>query len=681
MKTSATFTSLVLGASAAVTPRSPEPITLETRSSLNSRVANVHLKFAEPISGLVTYTYSECGSEFGQHDHVVARTSDHSNDRLVWVMPAGVAPGGCLSAWSEAGVLLGRSAEQAIDHSNSYRVKRDLAAKAKRDGIAMPDVPNIDMMGPWFDGVAALDGKSIGAVNSNIKNKKIGILGAGMSGLMTYLVLHQAGFKNIEILEAAQRLGGRVHTEYLTGGPFDYSYQEMGPMRFPYQVVYNNITHNITDHQLVFQLATELNTLNNHNKNWSVDFIPWYQSNKNGLVYKNGFKLPSGLPPTVAQIAANASLGVSTVYDEATLEVETKVEDITSNSTFLAEIADNMFKAHSDFVANGLGGKPGDQWSEFAYMANYLGATLNSTDMLNGGSSSFWDSFYEGMYFSASTWKTIDGGLSRLPGAFHPLVDKVVRMNRRVEAVENKNGQVNVKWREHAGEVSAKTSTYDYAVVAVPFSIVKRWRLPKMETSMKNAITKLNYNSACKVALEFSHRFWEHYENPIYGGCSTTSDIPGVGTICYPSYNINGTGPASMLASYISGTQYGLSWAAAPEVEHVNAIKEAIFEIHGDVARKSYTGKYNRRCWANDEYQAGSWASPTVGQHETYIPEYFKTHNNLIFVGEHTSYTHAWIASALEAGVRGSVQLMLELGLVDEAKAATEKWMARWIEV
>jgi hypothetical protein len=31
----------------------------------------------------------------------------------------------------------------------------------------------------------------------------------------------------------------------------------------------------------------------------------------------------------------------------------------------------------------------------------------------------------------------------------------------------------------------------------------------------------------------------------------------------------------------------------------------------------------------------------------------------MIFVGEHTSYTHAWIASAIESGVRGSVQLLL----------------------
>ena len=73
----------------------------------------------------------------------------------------------------------------------------------------------------------------------------------------------------------------------------------------------------------------------------------------------------------------------------------------------------------------------------------------------------------------------------------------------------------------------------------------------------------------------------------------------------------------------------------------------------------------------------------------------------MIFVGEHASITHSWIASALESGIRGSVQLLLgrlktnaisprskpmlrrtsELGLVDEAKEVVDKWLARWIRV
>lgn len=116
----------------------------------------------------------------------------------------------------------------------------------------MNNETGIDTWGPWFDGVELLQSKNLSAVDvESAKSKEIAIVGAGMSGLMTYLVLHQAGMTNVSILEASQRLGGRVHTAYLSGGPFDYSYQEMGPMRFPETVEYSNQTYNITDHQLV----------------------------------------------------------------------------------------------------------------------------------------------------------------------------------------------------------------------------------------------------------------------------------------------------------------------------------------------------------------------------------------------------------------------------------------------
>ena len=86
-----------------------------------------------------------------------------------------------------------------------------------------------------------------------------------------------------------------------------------------------------------------------------------------------------------------------------------------------------------------------------------------------------------------------------------------------------------------------------------------------------------------------------------------------------------------MLASYISGPDWGERWLATPEKEHVQYILDAMVEIHGEVARKQYTGKYNRLCWALDPLESASWASPTVGQHELYMPEYFKTHNNVSF--------------------------------------------------
>lgn len=131
-----------------------------------------------------------------------------------------------------------------------------------------------------------------------------------------------------------------------------------------------------------------------------------------------------------------------------------------------------------------------------------------------------------------------------------------------------------------------------------------------------------------QVALQFQTRFWEHFALPIFGGCSTTTDIPGIGQICYPSYKLNSTGPGVMLASY-TNDDFGLRFASLTEEEHVQYVLNAMIEIHGDVARDQYTGKYNRRCWVLDPLESASWASPSIGMHELYIPAYFKTENNV----------------------------------------------------
>ena len=106
-------------------------------------------------------------------------------------------------------------------------------------------------------------------------------------------------------------------------------------------------------------------------------------------------------------------------------------------------------------------------------------------------------------------------------------------------------------------------------------------------------------------------------------------------------------------------------------------MQRATVEVHGDIAATEYTGSCARKIWARDEFRAGDGA----GQEAWYLPAYFRTELKTIFVGEHATYTHAWIWSALELAVRGTTQLLLEMGLVDEARQMTETGMARWIQV
>ena len=83
-----------------------------------------------------------------------------------------------------------------------------------------------------------------------------------------------------------------------------------------------------------------------------------------------------------------------------------------------------------------------------------------------------------------------------------------------------------------------------------------------------------------------------------------------------------------MLASY-TGADFGIRFASLPELEHVQYVLNAMIEIHGEVARDQYTGRYNRRCWALDPLESASWASPSIGMHKLYIPEYFKIQSNV----------------------------------------------------
>ncbi|KAJ4153802.1 hypothetical protein LMH87_010274 [Akanthomyces muscarius] len=568
----------------------------------------------------------------------------------------------------------------AISQANGTQAVRNESSAS----ISMTEANGFDPLGVWYAGVEALSQKEPSTTDVKAaKHKNIGIVGAGMSGMMTYLVLHEAGFDNLTILEAADRLGGRVHTSYLTGGPSDYSYQELGAMRLPVDYIDNSgNSHKISDTKLVLFLIDEMNKRNKGDAKLKVDLIPWIDYNENGLQYFHGIRTASGLPPTIKQISKNSSLTVPVILDAETKAISRKLNKNLPDDAFMIAMAKNMYQAHRKWNDNGLGGQPGDRWTEFSYLSQYLKGSLNSTDMLDSQGDprgSFWEYVYDVMYESANAYKTIDGGFSRLPLSFVPLVGDNTQMGIKVERAKYADDKVTLQWKHSFKDRDFQNSTFDYAVISAPFTVVRQWRLPDIDVTMANAIDNLIYDTSCKVALEYSERFWEKYATPIYGGCSTQTDIPGIAFVCYPSYNINGTGPASILASYLEGSvnHEMTRMITMSDEEHAQYVLDAMTEIHGEHTRALYTGKFVRKCWALDPLAAGAWANPSAGQHELYIPEYFKVHKNMIFVGEHTSYTHGWIASALDSGIRGGVQLLLELGLVDEAKAAVKKWLVR----
>jgi hypothetical protein len=110
------------------------------------------------------------------------------------MMPASLPTEGCLHVYKE-NMLLGRS-EPLYSRSTSMK---------KRSTLSEINNP----YGAWFDGVAYLASKNQSeSFIAGKKDQKIGIVGGGMAGLMSGLLLDEVGIHNWEISESSQRIGG-----------------------------------------------------------------------------------------------------------------------------------------------------------------------------------------------------------------------------------------------------------------------------------------------------------------------------------------------------------------------------------------------------------------------------------------------------------------------------------------
>ncbi|OJJ29962.1 hypothetical protein ASPWEDRAFT_121674 [Aspergillus wentii DTO 134E9] len=548
-----------------------------------------------------------------------------------------------------------------------------------------PLLSDFDALGTWFDGVAAINHTNNETPAS--KNTSIAIVGAGISGLTTALLLDSVGIHNWEIIEASNRVGGRIRTKYL-GGTEEWA--EMGPMRIPHRVRYEDgEVVEFSDHKMVFEVAEMLNEMNGVDGEWRVDFIPFVEHSENELRGGRDTKRHTdGRIPTRKEVKTDPSLLESRPKSEEYERTEAAMGEIQRNKTTMKHIQKDVHRAHRAAMDEGL-----DDWDQQGMMHHVFNASANITDEILTANfqSSIWDTMYLYAQFGLGDtkdelsieWKCVDGGFNRLADAFLPHIRDRLTLNRKIRKLEalQEGNRVKTKlsWYPSVTNRTAQSKEYDYTIMAVPFTMTRFMDLPKFSSALDRATSAggLRFGPACKVALLFSERFWEKGERPIFGGYSETVD-PAVAALHYPVYGWNQSRPG-IIFSY-QDELYGDILVSLSDEEHVQTVLDSAVDLHGEQARDLYTGHYERLCWLQDEHTATAWCHPDVGQHKLYIPAFHRTEYNTIFIGEHTAVTHDWLSSGILSAVRGSIQLLLELGLVDEAKELNRRWMGRWIK-
>ncbi len=447
--------------------------------------------------------------------------------------------------------------------------------------------------------------------------KRVIVIGAGIAGLVAAFELRRQGHEPL-ILEAQNRVGGRVHTirDFAPG-----LYAEAGAMRIP------------RVHDLTLGYC-EL---------FGLQLRPFVMGNPKTLVYINGQRMtvadadahPDRLPFDLADHERGKTW--SQLWDEATRDFRRRFEEggVESLDSLLHEydhMSTREFLAAAGFSEGAI---------ELYGIMSFREANMNAAVV---------EQLREIVGRSFEDMQEIAGGMDLLPDAFYQQLKPYVRFGAEVTAIEQAEDSVTVHYQGAAGRFSVSG---DFAICAIPFSVLRDVEILGLPFSRpkQKAIRELNYNASTKILFQVRRRFWES-EDGIVGG-TTVTELP-IRRICYPSYSDPDDERGTLLASYTWG-QDALRYGAMDAETMIEQALENVAEIHPSIRTEFEVGAVYS--WYDDKWARGAFALFEPEQQTRLQAAITQPEGRVHFAGEHTSLYHAWIQGALESGIRAAREI------------------------
>jgi len=480
------------------------------------------------------------------------------------------------------------------------------------------------------------------------KEMEVVIVGGGISGLTSAYLLLNAGHK-VTILEASNRIGGRIHTERRDGW-----YADLGAMRFPQY-------HRVVQKALkLFKIPTAKFTNYNEGSEGNYFFI----NNKYILnedldkqetlryLYKT-FQIPEEkIPKDKDGKIRSPNEIISEILANEVQDGKRCRHDITLHN-FLRKECDKQ-DLHNNIPI---------LWSILTTSSSFLSYSVD--EFLSDSDENQLEKKFQGLPYDE-----IINGASVLP---ETIFDKIKSMqkfayylNTPVWKIDNSQKSRSVVYFDKRDP--KKSISADMVIMATTAPAVNFIKFTKPLPYWKRiALDRLKYANANKVFMKFKTAFWSKSSNnkakPILYG--DPKDFPnkrlgGTGItdnhleqIYYPSNTYHGT---SLLVSYTWDNNADM-WLSMNDSTIIETVLEELELIHGPVVREEYEDTIIKK-WNLDEFSHGAFVMLEPFQKYNFKESLSASVDNIRFVGEYThKFYNGWVESAMESSISSMVNL------------------------
>ncbi|KAK7691011.1 hypothetical protein QCA50_006114 [Cerrena zonata] len=576
------------------------------------------------------------------------------------------------------------------DHGGSYR---DLAARAVLDHTILKLSPGIDPIPP-----ITINMQKAAHANLATDSRPICIVGAGVAGLYAALILQDLGIK-YEILEASDRIGGRIWTHRFNGDvgynaarntSERYDYYDVGAMRFPkipfMDQVFDLFKRIKIEDLLIPYTFHHPNNLLCYNLRGpvtrevaaqTVDYFHVSVSNGGTVPDRYAQEQPKDWIDRIYDPFKCLFAKMNTVdpsqrwkaFREAWMEL-TKYEHLSTRGYMLA----------------GKEGKAEDAPDP------YPESVVHWLETMDSGTGLYDKAFVESVMGSldfdwpfpehnphpsveSPSWYCIDGGADHMIREMACKLSKQSKpkTNQTVVKIEQSEDPKGMKVTIRDDQGGLDTREYAQVISTVPLGCLQTIDIDRagLTYSQREAIRSLQYEASTKIGIKFKKRWWEDpavmgKDNIIQGGQSQT-DIP-IRTCVYPSYGLNcPSAPGVLLASY-TWAQDAARFGSLAQGQGTDADKDLLEttlnnleKLHG-ISREKFGDVLDHKthAWYNDRYARGAFAHFGPGQ-------FGRAYDNkslfaslkapaaggkFHIAGEATSVHHAWVLGALNSAWR-----------------------------